>query len=552
MDSKLPAAEDQNQPLDATVGFNEREQEEIRTQIDAIANENRLPPSSDLFNLASVPRGFMLPAMVLVITVVVAVSATLVMRALFTRDEQSIRRGAGEFVSVEGRLIRALRQESNEQLNAKQAEISAIRSRLEQLEAEQRALESDFDQRLARREEELREQLEREIATERARLIAQGLGSTEIERLMQQFEAERRAFYESQLQQYRAELEAERSAIQTNIDTLRSELQTRIGQLERERALLREEFQQRENELRAELQGRTQLSAGASTEAAQAAEAAQRELQDITTRANQERAMEMQLVGQLERIRAALTEDELDLALERIESTREFLNDNRIARFRTIAVRRDADLFLLLQLESYIHQRLLTAGSDAEIREQQTEGDDQPAGPTTDELSDQIRVLQAAIDATEAQLGSLAEVSIAEREQLQQRIDELATYQQQLIAARDRYETFISAISQARAQNPATASVAVRQELDELLRSPAFGQLFGQLSVEVSRLLAESATAGSDAAVADAADIVSRIMQEPTAQARLGRLRFEQSDAVDNPDLSAILQALESALTSGS
>lgn len=538
-------------PLDAASGLTEQEQQEIRAHIEEVAGENRIPVGSDAFRLAGASRGFALPLAVLCVTLVLVAGSVVTMHRLFTRDERLIRQTAGEFVSVEGRLIRALREESRDQLNAKQREISTIRSRLAQLEAEQAALEADFDQRIAAREAEIRDELEREIVAERTRLIAQGLGSAEIDRLMTQFEAERRAFYEQQLQEYRAQLEAERSAIQVNIDTLRVQFRSQIEALEQEREALREEFLLRERELRAELQERTRRAALEDPAASAAAAVAARELADLSARAEQERVLEQQVVGQLDRVRETVAEGRWGEARSAIQSARVLLNDPVYTRLRAISARRETDLFLLQQLELVIDQQEEIAAADA-LSPLPILGDASAVlgeAGTAAELFDQVEFYRQSVAAAQQRLQELAAESNATQRELQEQIADLARFQQQVATAQQRYRAFVATVRSARAGGaPDQASLVARQELDDLLRSDIFLSLFEELSDEVSSLFAAVQTAGSDAALAEAADVVTQIMAEPTSAGRLNRLRFERDDATGNAELLAILDALQRAL----
>ncbi|TVR06270.1 MAG: hypothetical protein EA403_01020, partial [Spirochaetaceae bacterium] len=499
-------------PLDAASGLTEQEQQEIRAHIEAVAGENRIPVGSDAFRLAGASRGFALPLAVLCVTLVLVAGSVVTMHRLFTRDERLIRQTAGEFVSVEGRLIRALREESRDQLNAKQREISTIRSRLAQLEAEQAALEADFDQRIAAREAEIREELEREIVAERSRLIAQGLGSAEIDRLMEQFETERRAFYEQQLQEYRAQLEAERSAIQVNIDTLRVQFRSQIEALEQEREALREEFLLRERELRAELQERTRRAALEDPAASAAAAVAARELADLSARAEQERVLEQQVVGQLDRVRETVAEGRWAEARSAIQSARVLLNDPVYTRLRAISARRETDLFLLQQLELVIDQQEEIAAADA-LSPLPILGDASAVlgeAGTAAELFDQVEFYRQSVAAAQQRLQELAAEANATQLELQEQIADLARFQQQVATAQQRYRAFVATVRSARAGGaPDQASLVARQELDDLLRSDIFLSLFEELSDEVSSLFAAVQTAGSDAALAEAADVVT-------------------------------------------
>lgn len=596
------------------VALTPQEQAEVRARIEEVAAESRIPVTPEAFSLNDVRRGIVLPLAVAGAVLLVVVVSLVILFSVFRRSESVTRAQAGEYVSIEGRLIRELRQESQEQLGAKNQEIEQIRARLSELEQEQIALEASIDARIAQREEELRQQLQADIRAERERLVRSGVGSEELAELLATFEAERRAFYERQLEEYRAELEAERQTIQANIDRLRSEYESRLTELQSERDQILQEFARREAQLRAQLQQRTLVAAGADEEEL---EAAGEELSRLAREAEEERAVAAQVVGQIERIREAIVAGNNTRALELIAALRSYLSQERVVAVESVAARRESDLFLLSQLEQLIESRMETETEGAEdgslireldllrrLRDMATgtgaalTPEDRAAllveflttfsevGITPDQLDaalaraatdDATGVGAEAGDDTEADTGAdeaaelLARLSQEEstreeleaaidrftaalrdaerREQsLESEVDELSVFEAQVEAAQARYQAYLDAVEAARRGGLQDANTAARQELDEFLSSQAVRTLFSDLDREVQGLFSATQTAGSTAALDDAADIVDAIMNQPTPQASLAMIAFEKEDAADNPELLTILEALERAL----
>lgn len=636
--------------FESASGFTEQEQQEIRAHIENIAEENRIPPSDDAFSLDNAPRGIVLPMAVLGAVIFVVGASFLLMSRAFSQDERTIQNEAGEYASIEGRLIRELRDQSREQIGEKEAEIEQIRSRLSELEEEQAILEATIEDRIAERESQIRSELEREIEAERTRLIAQGIGNQELERLMDAFETERRNFYEAQLASFRAELQAEQDALRANIDALRSQYQQQIRSLTEERDTLLIEFRQREDTLRAQLEERTRVAAEATVATAEI-EAARQELADLTRASEEQQAIETQIIGQFERVRGALVQADTNAALAQVEALTAFLNTERVTSVESVAARRESDLFMLGQLREMLEARIeaqvqseqqeeedltlieelavldqlrglaqqlennedaeaqlqvatqalaalgrlgeaqglvnlaladlaafgreqeaavLAAEADVEaslLREQQLEEaavllEQELQGAATlreqqiraaslqreQQLQGALDELQRNLTTTQQQLEQLSDQSEANEAALQGQIAELTVFQQRLTAAQQRYNQYLTLVRSARSNAPATADLVARQELTEFLQSPAISGLFNQLAGDVTALFGAVEVAGSDAALADAADVVANIMQQPTTQARLGLLRFERLAAEDNPELTTILEALEEAI----
>ena len=685
---------------DSVSGFTEQEQQEIQASIEQITEESRVAPSDDAFLLEDTPRGIVLPTAVLgAVIVVVGVSFFLMSRS-FLQNELTIQSEAGEYTSIEGRLIRELREESREEIGEKEAEIEEIRSQLGVLEDEQTTLLATFDDRVEEREARIRSELEREIQAERTRLIAQGIDNQELERLMISFEAERNAFYQTQLQGFRAELEAEQDALQANINTLRSQYQRQIQVLETERDTLLVQSRQREDALRAQLEAQTRAAEDADASTAEI-EAARTELAELARVSEEQRAVETQIIGQFERIRRALEQADTATALDQVAALTDFLNTERVIAVESVAARRESDLFLLTQLRRMIEARieaeaqsrqqqeadltlleelavldqlrglaqqletdeaaeaqlqvatdalaalgrlgeaqgsfnvaladLATFGSDreaavlaaeadleaalqreeelreaAELREQElqaaalereeelreaaasreqelqsaldelqrnltttqeqrvtatreqrdreaeilaAETDLEAALEREQELQSALDELQRNLTATREQRDQLSSRAEADVASLRRRIAELTVVQQRLTAVQQRYDRYRSSVQDARTNTADTADLVTRQELREFLQSPAITELFGQLGSDVNALFGAIAVAESTAALADTADVVSTIMQQPTKQARLGLLNFERLAAEDNPNLVTILDALESVIS---
>ncbi len=576
-----------------------QEQEDVRARIEEVAAESRIPVTMEVFSLEGVRRGVGLPIAVGGGVLLVVFVGLIILLSVFRQSESVTRAEAGQYVSIEGRLIRELRQESQEQLGEKNQEIEEIRARLSELQDEQIALETDIESRLAQREEELRLQLQADIEAERARLVGEGFANEELAQLLAAFETERRAFYEQRLDEYRAQLDEERQAVQATIDRLRGEYESRLSDLQSERDEILEEFARREAELRTQLQQRTRAAAGVDPAEL---DAAGEELAALAERVEEERAIESQVIGQIDRVRSAIVAGENQAALDRIGTLRDFLGEERVLAIDSVAARRETDLFLLGQLERLVQTRLEAAEPPAEdqslieelelIRRLRELGESESAnldpqdraallldflntfstlGITADQLNaallspadeDQEEDGAAAADllrqlaAEEATSGDLQAALIefesaldasADREAvLESQVARLSTFEEVVVNARRRYGAYQSAIGAA--SGAEQASLVARQELDEFLASGAVRVLFSDLNQEINSLFAATQTAGSSAALDDAAAIIEAIMAQPSAAASLNMLRFEKIEAAGNDELLTILESLEDAL----
>lgn len=344
--------------LENEAGISAPEREEIRSQIEKVATENRIPVEAAQFSLDAARRGVLLPSVVNAAALVAVVAAVLILSVVFRRDERHVQNQVTQYASVEGKLIRELRQESQQLLGSKEKEIEEIKNKVRELEGEQKTLEENFSRKLKQREDELRQQLKQDLDVERARLTSTGIGKDDLEARMARFEAERKAYYERQLAAYRKQLEAERTQLQADITRLRTEYGNRLQQLEQERKQIVSDYQKREITLQVQLQQKTQVLDRLREQTSINLEAAQRELAGLNSKQEQVQDVENQIEGQIARIRNALGTGDAAAALSQVRSLQTYLQQGSVRAVPQLADRVRTDVFLLNQLGTLLEDRI--------------------------------------------------------------------------------------------------------------------------------------------------------------------------------------------------
>lgn len=599
--------------LENQAGITESERAEIQAHIETVATENRIPVGAARYSLKGVRRGVILPVIVNAAAAVAVAALFFLIVPLFKQGERGIAAQATEYASVEGRLIRELRQESRQALSTKEKEIEEVREKLRELEKRQADLERTFSDRLKQREAEFQRLLKEEVEAERARLVERGVGEAEIDKRLKKFEAERKAYYDKQLAEFKKKLDAERAQLQADIDRLRAEYKDRVAQLEKEQQKMVTDYQSRESALKAQLEQKTQVMERLKTENVQDLEAARKELETLNRRQEQSSAVEDQIDGQIGRIRALMADGKTEEALAKARALQEYLSRGNVRSATSIADRLNAESFLLDQLVSLLEGRVgglseLQAGSVTEetalldrIHELA-----ERAGVTRDptarleiyrmlleavpemnaasaalmqaavekavkserdaaakRLEEELVASRAALEkeksraaAAEAgaaadrikELDALAAKAKTTRQQLSARIGALIAFEDQVAAARKAYSDYTAQEKAARASNPADAVTASRQELNKFLRNDIVRGLFTDLADKVGSLYTEIQNAGSSAALADAAEIVTDVVRQPTIKAGRSLLQIEIADAKDNARLAEILGAVDKVL----
>ncbi len=335
-------------------GISKEEQSEVLEHIERIATENRIQTTPELFSLKNVRSGFLFPVLVDGIAIVVIAVTVLLLVFLYQRSEQKMVGSSGEYATIEGQLIRALQQESQQRLLDKDQQIATVRAQLAAVEKQRQELASSMDTKLRQREEEYRQKIQAELQAERERLIKQGVASDAMARMLATYEAERKAYYDRQLAEYRQQLEGERAAVEQQLTQLQNEYESRVQSLRQEREQLVSEYRQREDALQAQLEQRTRVLDVARVEAIQNLAAAQSRMQQLARSQAQTSIVQDQILGQFEQIRRALQSNDAQGALKGIGDLKSYLSDEKVVSIAEISRQREMDLFLLDSLQRLV------------------------------------------------------------------------------------------------------------------------------------------------------------------------------------------------------
>lgn len=248
----LPAAGDVSLLVDDT-GFSEDERAEIEREIEELVSESRTTVSPNDPSLRPRRSGVLFPIVINIIAIGAVVGGIFFLSWYFQDRESDITFESQRFLSTEGQLLQQALRESEEQLAAKEAEISDIQARLQQVAEERQNLEQNLESELSEREAQLRAQLAVELEAERQRLADAGQSEAEIEASLEALEAERQQELQETLAAVRDEAQAELAARQEQLNQVSAELQQTLEASREERERLVEEAAAREAEIRAEL-----------------------------------------------------------------------------------------------------------------------------------------------------------------------------------------------------------------------------------------------------------------------------------------------------------
>ena len=344
-----PTARFPNQ--DETDTFPEEERRGILAEIDRIVSENKnaLTPQKLRVNAGRV--GVRFPLLVNVIAVLVLVAGVYAMLQLYREEERMVRAGGGIVLTTESRLISELQRQTEEQLQRKEQEISAIQAQLAEVQSERIAIETEIDERVRELERELRDELDAELRAERRRLLSEGFSDEEIERLLRDFERRRLAELRAEVEAYRIALEREQQENTHALARLEMELSQSLEDSRRDRAALEEDARRRVGELSRRYE---QQLESRSAEVAHARE----QLSELQELQKLQLTVQNQITGYYQRIRGAVVERDYANALVMINRLRDFLEQENVRSLPVIKTRYEAERHVLESLARLVEPQI--------------------------------------------------------------------------------------------------------------------------------------------------------------------------------------------------
>lgn len=197
------------------------EEEEIAHEMDAILEKSRIKINDETLSYHAQSSGSRLPLLINLAALTLVGGGIYFSALYFNQSEERIISGDSQMSSTEGRIISTIREESEAALAAKEAQLSSVRSQLNNLESE------------------LREKLDAELAAERERLLSSGATREQIESDLEAFERQRLAELNAEYQELQARLESERERLTAEVaavaESAENEVVARLEELSRQR-----------------------------------------------------------------------------------------------------------------------------------------------------------------------------------------------------------------------------------------------------------------------------------------------------------------------------
>jgi hypothetical protein len=337
--------------FDEKSGISREDQQEILKHIDTVAKANKILSGPEIWKVRPRRRGIAVPLAINLVGALVLVAGLFGLGQLFPDQGTQVESGTVLLASAEGRLLQEIKREAEGRILEKDREIASIQERMAAIDNERASLLAGIETRVKAKETELRAQLDEELERERQRLIAEGLSEEIIQERLKAFEQEKLAAFQLELDTYAQQAEAERLAIQANLDSAKAEFQRELSELSTERQRILNESREREQALRQQLDERNQALEAERARTAETIQTAQAQLTRLNEDLAKAKAAEDQLLGLYASARQALREGRIDDAARNLTSLRSYLADPGVANLTTLRTRREADLFAVDLIE---------------------------------------------------------------------------------------------------------------------------------------------------------------------------------------------------------
>ena len=323
------------------------EQVEIIGEINEVLEKNRIEIKPDTFAFTPKKQGSLIPLLINGGALVILAAAAFFLLAFFNRQEQSLIRESATVLSAEGKLIQALRQESEQQLSEKDRQIADIQARLEDLRRQAETAKLDTEAKIREREEQLRSELEAQLAAERDKLQGEGLTAAVINDQLRALEQRLTSENESRLAEFREASQTELAEKEAQLAALEEQYRESLVQFQQERNALEQQFSQREAELQAQLERQ-----------AAEAQSAQAEVADQLAALREQRQREQlvldQILSSYTQVQDNLAVGRYDAALSSLGNLESYLSQTSIASLPAIRDRIPTERFLIASLRDLI------------------------------------------------------------------------------------------------------------------------------------------------------------------------------------------------------
>jgi hypothetical protein len=533
------------------------EQVEIIGEINEVLEKNRIEIKPDTFAFTPKKQGSLIPLLINGGALVVLAAGAFFLLAFFNREERFLIRDSATVLTAEGKLIEALREESEQQLSEKDQQIASIQARLEELRKQAETARLETEAKIREREIQLRSELESQLEEEQEKLRGEGLTTAVINDQLRSLEQRLTSENEKRLTDFRNQSEAELAEKEAEIEALEEQYRQSLLRFQQERSALQQQFSQREAELQAQLE---QQAAEAQSAQAQVAD----QLAQIREQRQREQLVFDQILSSYNQVEDALESGRYDAALRDLSNLESYLSQSSIAALPAIQDRLPTERFLIASLRNLIAAQRAPAPEAAAQPEEAAPNEAdrllEELDRTRTSLSQQARELnqrtreldqtRAALDQRTREL-SQARTTISQQNRQLSRYEasqrEIAALREEVNTLRRRYTSMSSSGAPARvSQSKVLDLVDTKLQVREVLSSEPVRSQYPELYEAMEEYFDTYGTvqlqSGQEEALEDAIAMLDDLLGRGSAD--LSEMKRSYAAAEGDP-FAQFLQKLE-------
>ena len=318
----------------------EEERRKIYNEIDRAVTSNKMRISGSTFSFKTKRSGAKLPVFINLFSLLLIAGLGIFFYYSFNQAETRMITPSQNVSTAEGRIIQALKEESEEKLAEKNREIQSILTRLESARLDQEKLLSDSRNQAERIESDLRSIFEKELEEERLRLREEGLTEQGIRDKLRDFESQKQAEFQNELDTRLEQLQQENLAKEQALKEQIAGYEQGLLQAKTDRTAMEEELKQQYSVQNRELENER--------------DSAVARLRSFDEQQNQEQLVMDQIFGMYSSTNEAIKSGAYDEAIGKLDSLTDFLNQEKIAALPDIAYRREIDSFMIQSLRKLV------------------------------------------------------------------------------------------------------------------------------------------------------------------------------------------------------
>jgi hypothetical protein len=309
-----------------------QERIDILAQIEDVVAQSRTPVTPE--TLAYTPRrsGLLFPLLLNGIAAVVIAAAAVFFPAFFNRQEKTITGVGGSAITGENALVSTVKAEAEASLRTKDQQIGQIQGALEQTTRRIDALKAEADARVLKKEQELRDSYNSQLAEERKKLQAQGGSAASVDSQLASVREQLQKASDAALADFRRQVQAETAQKEAALAAEREGSRKALAQAQAEKAALKAQ---------AETSART--AAAAQGEQARLA----RQVETLSAQNQKEQLVLDQVSASYVQVGAQMNDGRYDDALGSLAALAGYLDQANVAALPAVQRRRAVDIFLI-------------------------------------------------------------------------------------------------------------------------------------------------------------------------------------------------------------